>query len=80
VLKTHVSSFQSQGEPDVTACFKGRYIAFELKAKNGRPSKLQLHKIREIQRAGGIAMVVKDLSQVEETLNEISRIQQGNES
>ena len=80
VLKTHVSSFQKQGEPDVTVCFKGRYVAFELKVGDNQPTKLQLLRLKEIRRAGGIAMVVRQISQVEETLNEISRHQHGDES
>lgn len=78
VLKTHVSSFQKQGEPDITCCYKGRYIAFELKRdKNSKTSKLQEYKIKLIRNAGGLAIRVDNLNQVKEVLYEISRIQQG---
>ena len=80
VLKTHVSSFQRQGEPDVTVCYKGRYLAFELKVKGNKPTKLQEHKMCEIRRAGGIAMVARTLKEVEEALDEISGVQQGGKS
>ena len=78
VLKTHVSSFQKQGEPDITCCYKGRYIAFELKRdKNSKTSKLQEYKMKLIRNAGGIAMRIDTINKVKEVLYEISRIQQG---
>ena len=78
MLKTHVSSFQKQGEPDITCCYKGRYIAFELKRdKNSKTSKLQEYKMKLIRKAGGLAIRVDNLNQVKEVLYEISRIQQG---
>ena len=78
MLKTHVSSFQKQGEPDITCCYKGRYIAFELKRdKNSKTSKLQEYKMKLIRNAGGLAIRVDNLNQVKEVLYEISRIQQG---
>ena len=77
VLKTHVSSFQKQGEPDITCCYLGRYVAFELKRdKHEKPTALQEYKMRLIRNAGGIAMRVDSLKEVEEVLNEIFRIQQ----
>ena len=78
VLKTHVSSFQKQGEPDITCCYMGRYIAFEIKRdEKEKARKLQEYKMKLIRSAGGIAMRVDNINQVEEVLYEISRIQQG---
>ena len=80
VLKTHVSSFQKQGEPDITCCYLGRYIAFELKRdEKEKAKKLQEYKMKLIRKAGGIAMRVDNIKQVEEVLYEISRIQQGSQ-
>lgn len=80
VLKTHVSSFQKQGEPDVTCCYMGRYIAFEIKRdEKEKARKLQEYKMKLIRNAGGIAMRVYNINQVEEVLYEISRIQQGSQ-
>lgn len=78
-IKVHVSAFQSQGEPDLVCCYKGRFVAFELKVDKNKPSTLQLEKIEDIKRAGGIALPVYSINEIKETLYEISRIQQGGE-
>lgn len=76
VLKTHVSSYQKQGEPDITCCYKGRYIAFELKrSPREQPTELQKYKMKCIRNAGGIAARVDNLNQIKEVLYEVSRIQ-----
>lgn len=78
-IKVHVSAYQSQGEPDLICCYKGRFVAFELKVDDNKPSALQLEKIEDIKRAGGIALPVYSINEIKETLYEISRIQQGGE-
>ena len=78
-IKVHVSAFQSQGEPDLVCCFKGRFVAFELKIEDNKPSALQLEKIEDIKRAGGIALPVWSINEIKEILYELSRIQQGGE-
>lgn len=81
VIKTHVSAYQSQGEPDITCCYLGRYLAFELKKdSHSYASKLQKYKMKQIQEAGGIAMRVDNLDQIKGVLYEISRVQQGGKS
>ena len=74
-IKIHVSAYQSEGEPDLVCCYKGKFVAFELKVDNNKPSKLQLEKIKEIQAAGGIAKAVWSLEEIEETLYEVCRVQ-----
>ena len=72
VLKTHVSSYQAQGEPDITCCFMGRYVAFELKVDGNTPSKLQEKKMEQIKRAGGYAIAAYTLKDIEQALNSIA--------
>jgi hypothetical protein len=79
VIKVHVSAYQSQGEPDLVCCFKGRFVAFELKIDGNKPSALQQEKIEDIKRAGGIALPVYSINEIKEILYELSRIQQGGE-
>lgn len=79
VIKIHVSAYQSQGEPDLVCCYRGRFVAFELKVDDNKPSTLQLEKIADIKRAGGVALPVYNINEIKETLYELSRIQQGGE-
>jgi Holliday junction resolvase len=58
VLKTWSNGTQRTGIPDLLVCCHGYFLGIELKAPTGKPSELQLWNIREIQKAGGIAMVL----------------------
>jgi penicillin-binding protein-related factor A (putative recombinase) len=81
VEKIHVTSYQSQGVPDIRCCYKGLFVAFELKkSQQDKPSQLQLYRIEQIRKAGGIAEIIWSLDQAKEVLNEISRVQPGGES
>jgi hypothetical protein len=46
------------GDPDKVLCINGRFVALELKSEEGKPSKLQTHKLNKVTKAGGIAIVV----------------------
>ena len=50
--------FQKAGIPDIVGCCNGHFIALEIKASNGRPSKLQMYVINKIKQAGGYARFV----------------------
>ena len=50
--------FGVAGVPDIIACCNGVVMAIEVKGDKGKPSELQLHTIREITKAGGIAFVI----------------------
>ena len=50
-------SYSESGTPDILACINGYFIAIEVKAQNGKPSELQLVKIAEIRRAGGLGFI-----------------------
>ena len=52
------SQFTKAGIPDLVYCLSSHFVAIEVKAQNGRPSELQLHNIRKIRNAGGMAFVV----------------------
>ena len=57
-VKYHGNAFSTNGTPDILACINGYFLAVEVKAENGKPSELQLAKIRGIRKAGGFAYVV----------------------
>lgn len=62
------------GCPDLLCCYKGRFVALEVKregnGKYGATTK-QLFELDRIRRAGGIAEVVWSFEQVEVLLNAI---------
>ncbi len=58
VLKTWSNGVQREGIPDLLVCCDGYFVAVELKAETGKPSKLQLWNIEKIREADGIAIVL----------------------
>lgn len=69
-IKIHASSYQTEGEPDIVCCYKGRFCAFELK-QGSKLSDLQIIKLEMIRKSGGIAMEVKDINQIKEVFDRI---------
>ena len=65
--------FQEAGLPDLLVCYKGRFGGIEVKAPGGKPSRLQLYILDEIEAAGGFTAVV---STVEEVLDLLSKIEE----
>jgi Holliday junction resolvase len=62
------------GCPDIIACYKGRFLAFEVKRERdgayGATTK-QLHELSRIEKADGISLVVWDVEQVRLVLDDI---------
>lgn len=58
-LKTFSDGIQRAGVPDLLVCYKGHFIAIEVKSERGVPTQLQLIEIREIKKAGGYAFVIR---------------------
>lgn len=56
--KEGVKKFTKDGVPDILCCFEGFFLAIEVKAPKGRPSKLQLYHLRKIDEAGGFAFLL----------------------
>lgn len=52
------SKFTKDGIPDILACVNGYFVAIEVKASNGRPSELQKHCVKEINKACGFAVIL----------------------
>jgi len=70
-FKAAASGYTGRGVPDIVACVDGHFIAFEVKTATGKPTVLQEHAIRDINRAGGTAYVVRSLPQVQELVREV---------
>jgi len=71
VVKQHGGVYTEVGIPDLVCCYKGRFIAFELKVKNNTTTKIQDFKIDRIRKAGGIAEVIRSLNEVKEVIGGI---------
>ena len=66
----------SPGCSDILACYRGRFLALEVKRDGkGKPTDLQSSFIGEVVRAGGVALVVWEVGQVARLLDEIDESQ-----
>lgn len=61
------TGFGNSGVPDFLCCYNGRFIAIETKAhgKRGNTTVMQNNQIMGIHKAGGVAVVVDDVRQLE---------------
>ena len=58
VLKTWSNGIQREGIPDLLVCCNGHFLGIELKAESGKPSALQEWNIDQINKAGGVGIVL----------------------
>ena len=68
VFKMHGGMFGMAGIPDIICCYKGKFVAFEVKNDKGKLSKLQEATIKKIRNAKGLAFKVISLDEVKEIL------------
>jgi len=52
--------YAKNGTPDILACLEGRFIGIEAKAGHNKPTALQIKALREIDEAGGLALVINE--------------------
>lgn len=50
----------AHGIPDFLVCAYGKFVGVEAKAGKGRPTELQLSNLRQIEAAGGVALVINE--------------------
>jgi hypothetical protein len=65
------ATYQEAGLPDLLVCYRGRFGGIEVKAPGGKPSRLQLHVLSEIEAAGGFTAIVTTVEEVLDLLSEI---------
>lgn len=63
-----------RGVPDIIVCYRGLFVAFEVKSSKGIASALQLYNCRKIDEANGIVRIVDCVETVKDMLNEISKL------
>ena len=66
-LKVHGSHFQRAGIPDLLVCYRGRFLAFELKhpTDGSGPTELQKRELLSLERAGAVAAVVRSVEEMD---------------
>ena len=57
VMVMHGSAFSGRGRADTVVCANGLYAEVEWKTTDGEPTPIQLHRLGETRRAGGIAFL-----------------------
>ena len=60
--------YSTAGIPDIICCYRGKFVAFEVKTEQGRLSKLQEITLERIQQAGGVAAKIISLAEVKDIL------------
>lgn len=69
-----VVASNKSGTPDILACYRGIFLAIEVKRPETKTnvSELQEYNIKKIKEAGGVAIVSWDLDAVKATINDIN--------
>jgi Holliday junction resolvase len=77
----HPSSMHSKGTPDLLICYRGLFVAIELKRPKEEytVTKLQAKKLKHIEDTGGKAFVAHSVPEVEAILTQLDKeIDDGN--
>ena len=61
--------YGGSGVPDIVGCIDGSFFGIECKAGRNKPTPLQLKNLKDIETAGGIALVVN-----EENMRDIAQL------
>ena len=69
--KEHGGMYGTTGIPDIICCYRGNFLAFEVKAEKGRLTKLQSVSLEKINEAGGKAYKVTSLDEVRAILKDL---------
>ena len=67
--KAQAGPYCRGGIPDICGCLDGHFFGFEVKRPGGKPTELQKETIRQINAAGGTALIVTTVEQVKEAID-----------
>jgi len=67
----HGDSWGSRGTPDITACIKGRYVAFELKVGDNQLEPAQVLHKKRIEANGGLHFEIRTLDEFISTVGRL---------
>lgn len=65
------------GVPDLLCCYRGQFVAMEVKTPSGRVSRLQEYNIEKILRAGGYGGVVRSVDDARALLDQVPMVNLG---
>ena len=69
----HGSRWQGSGRPDIIACYRGRFLAIEVKRTGGKITKLQEYELLTWSYAGAVTAVVTSVEEVREIIKKLDR-------
>jgi hypothetical protein len=69
--KEHGGQYGTSGIPDIICCYKGKFVAFEVKNETGKLSALQSVTLKKIKVAGGVAVEVRSLDEVKKIIEKV---------
>lgn len=69
--KEHGGMYGTAGIPDIICCYRGKFVAFEVKTEKGKTTALQESVINKIQKCSGKAVVVRSVNDVRAVLKEM---------
>lgn len=69
--KEHGGMYGTAGIPDIICCFRGHFVAFEVKTEKGKLTKLQETTIQRIKDTKGKAYKVTSVEEVKEILENL---------
>lgn len=70
-VKYHGHRAGKAGVPDILACYRGLFLAIEVKQPGGKQTRLQELEQQKIQAAGGISIVATSRQEAAEELDRI---------
>ena len=70
-VKYHGNQFSQVGVADLLVCYKGRFLAIEIKNETGKTSPLQNVNIKMVKDAGGISFVARSVEDVRAVIDNI---------
>lgn len=73
-VKIHGGPYQDAGTPDLLACYKGRFIAIEVKTARGVVRPEQKAAKRAITECGGYALITHLIGDVADVLDAIDKL------
>lgn len=72
VRKQFGTTCTKAGTPDLLCCYKGKFIAIEVKNEVGKTSKLQDINLQQIKQSGGISFVARSVEEVQKVIDTIT--------